>query len=109
MIIFYLEFFLLRISGWVNGWGASVARPAIVGVLIGSAFMILYRYTGVANSFKLAAMKAFDVTLLFGYTKHASTGTCFSEQVKYAANAFLGLWWYAIFVPTVINRISRVR
>lgn len=107
--IYYAESFFLRISGAVNGWGASVVRPALVGIFISVLFALWYRYFGIAPSLKVAAMKSFDVTLLFGYTKHAQSGNCFSEQVAYAANAFLGLWWYAIFVPTIINRISRVR
>ncbi|HEF4840210.1 TPA: pentapeptide repeat-containing protein [Burkholderia vietnamiensis] len=107
--IFYAESIFLRISGAINNWGASVARPAIVGILIGIVFMLWYRFYGMAPALKVAAMKSFDVTLLFGYTKHAQNDSGFPEQVAYAINAFLGLWWYAIFVPTIINRISRVR
>ncbi|CAN0622107.1 conserved membrane protein of unknown function [Burkholderia multivorans] len=109
LLIFYAESFFLRISGAVNNWGASVARPALVGIFIGFVFTFWYRYFGMTPSLKVAAMKSFDVTLLFGYTKHAQIGNCFFEQISYAANAFFGLWWYAIFVPTIINRISRVR
>ncbi|WP_158939781.1 pentapeptide repeat-containing protein [Burkholderia sp. S171] len=107
--IFYAESIFLRISGAVNNWGASVARPALVGFFIGVVFTAWYHFFGITPSFKIAAMKSFDVTLLFGYTKHATSSICFFEQISYAANAFLGLWWYAIFVPTIINRISRVR
>lgn len=107
--IFYAESLFLRISGSVNSWGASVVRPALVGVFIGALFTVWYRIFNITSSLEVAAMKSFDVTLLFGYTKHAQSGSCFFEQISYAVNAFFGLWWYAIFVPTIINRISRVR
>nr|WKF55580.1 hypothetical protein HUO10_000024 [Paraburkholderia busanensis] len=112
--IFSVESFFLRISGLVNNWGASVARPACVGLAIALFFSFWYYFAWLyifkqTPSAKMAAMKSFDVTLLFGYTKHAQSGSNFLEQISYAINAFLGPWWYAIFVPTVINRISRVR
>ncbi|MGQ7938250.1 anti-phage Hailong system effector protein HalA [Paraburkholderia sp. D1E] len=114
LLLFYVESVLLRISGTINNWGASVARPAVVGLIIAAAFAGWYYFAwrfflGMSPPLKETAMKSFDVTLLFGYTKHALAGSRFFEQTSYAINAFLGLWWYAIFVPTVINRISRVR
>lgn len=109
VLIYFAEYCLLRVSGLVNGWGASIARPALVGVAIGLVFMFWYKHFNIAPNFKMAAMKSFDVTLLFGYTKHAEKSEIAFEQISYAANAALGLWWYSIFVPTIINRISRVR
>jgi hypothetical protein len=113
-----LELSILNISGAINEWGYSLARPALVGLLMIALFAIVYKMTGVtcstaetveACTWKLAFMTSFDVSLLVGYTKHAAEKTKWIPQVIYGINALVGLWWYAIFVPTVINRISRVR
>lgn len=113
-----LELYILRISGAINAWGYSLARPALVGLLMIALFAAIYKTTGVtcgmtdaveACTWKLSFMTSFDVSLLIGYTKHAAEKTKWLPQVIYGINALFGLWWYAIFVPTVINRISRVR
>ncbi|WP_196482868.1 hypothetical protein [Burkholderia stagnalis] len=103
------ELIILNASGTINAWGFSLARSALVGVALIIAFMAIYYTLGIANSGWLALMMSFDVTLLVGYTKHATENSIWLAQFLYALNALLGLWWYAIFVPTVINRISRVR
>ncbi|PMS19152.1 hypothetical protein C0Z18_15195 [Trinickia dabaoshanensis] len=113
-----LELSILKISGAVNEWGYSLARPALVGLMMIALFAVIYKQAGVtcdapdvigACTWKLAFMTSFDVSLLVGYTKHAAEKTLWIPQVIYGINAIFGLWWYAIFVPTVINRISRVR
>lgn len=100
---------ILKLSGSINAWGYSLARPALVGFALICIFALIYFLTGISSTAKLAAMTSFDVTLLVGYTKHASEQSTWPAQIVYGVNALLGLWWYAIFVPTVINRISRVR
>jgi len=103
------ELIILNASGAINAWGFSLARAALVGVALIIAFMAIYFALGITDSGWLALMMSFDVTLLVGYTKHATEQSSWLAQFLYALNALLGLWWYAIFVPTVINRISRVR
>lgn len=103
------ELIILNASGTINAWGFSLARAGLVGVALIIVFMAIYFAFGIANSVWLALMMSFDVTLLVGYTKHATEKSSWLAQSIYALNALLGLWWYAIFVPTVINRISRVR
>lgn len=103
------ELIILNASGTINAWGFSLARAALVGIAVIIAFMAIYFAFGIADSGWLALMMSFDVTLLVGYTKHATKELNWLAQLLYAFNALLGLWWYAIFVPTVINRISRVR
>ncbi len=107
--ILYIEYAILNISGKINGWGFSIARPAIIGACLILFFGLAYWKMGISCTFPRALIAGFDVTLLFGYTKHAAKGLPWVTDVLYASNAFLGLWWYAVFVPTVINRISRVR
>lgn len=100
------ELAILRLSGWVNNWGQSIAKPAIIGAIITLAFGAGYSWE--QSSLYLGMIKAFDITFLIGYTKHSSLETCMTKQLLYAGNAFIGLWWYAIMVPCLVNRISRV-
>lgn len=111
-----IEIFILKTSGYINGWGASIAKPFFLGMALMAIFAILYFMLASPNNsnanippFIAAIIKSFDITLLFGYTKHASTQSSICDQIVYGLNAIFGLWWYSILVPTVINRISRVR
>jgi hypothetical protein len=105
----WLDIAILSISGFINSWGSSISRPAIAGFIVSMIFTLIYYYLGVKPSFLSSAMASFDITLVAGYTKHSSTSSTHLAQFFYAVNLFFGLWWYAIMVPTVINRISRVR
>lgn len=104
-----IENIVLRASGAVNGWGGSLARPALLGLFLVIFFAIIYYFEDKNLGAKLATIKSFDITLLIGYTKHATSSSEWIDQFLYAINALVGLWWYAVFVPTVINRVCRVR
>ncbi|MDH1692593.1 pentapeptide repeat-containing protein [Pseudomonas sp. GD03766] len=116
-MVFSAEQAIISISGWINGWGGSLVRPAALGVFLILLFAVLYSFfetaavdaKSVLHGYPKAVVMAMDITLLFGYTKHISTSTEAVTQFIAIANAVLGLWWYAIFVPTVINRICKVR
>lgn len=108
-----LEELVISLSGTLNGWGANLARAASIGLILTAFFSVIYFILGQSEAtpvtWKLSLIKSLDVTLLIGYTKHATSTLGWKTQALYGANAILGLWWYAIFVPTVINRICRVR
>ncbi|MFM5274077.1 pentapeptide repeat-containing protein [Aeromonas caviae] len=104
---------LISISGSINGWGGNISRATLFGVLIILIYSIIYTFVNFdgfePSPWKLAIIKSLDISLLIGYTKHATVALNWKVQTLYGINALLGLWWYAIFVPTVINRICRVR
>lgn len=102
----WLEIILINITGTLNSWGKSIARPAVIGLLLTTFFGILYGF--IDNDYKMGLIKGFDLTFLVGYTKHSDKTDPLGMQALYAVNAFFGLWWYAVLVPTIINRISRV-
>ena len=102
----FFELLILNISGTVNCWGKSIARPAIIGISITLLFGVIYGV--MLSDLKLGLIKGFDITFLVGYTKHSEKTTPIYMQLLYGTNAFFGLWWYAVLVPTIINRISRV-
>jgi hypothetical protein len=102
----WLEIFLINITGSLNSWGKSIARPAVIGIILTLFFGFFYGYLD--NNYRQGLIKGFDITFLIGYTKHSLTSESTNMQILYGANAFFGLWWYAVLVPTIINRISRV-
>lgn len=108
-----LEKNIISLSGWVNGWGGNISRAALCGLSLILSFFLFYSIFKFGPDHELTwknyLIKSFDITLLIGYTKHATSAQCWQEQTLYGVNALLGLWWYAIFVPTIINRICRVR
>jgi uncharacterized protein YjbI with pentapeptide repeats len=102
----YFELFLLNTSGFVNCWGKSIARPAMIGLGLTLTFGLIYGY--LSDDFQKGLVQGFDITFLIGYTKYADKSTPINIGILYGVNAFFGLWWYAVLVPTLINRISRV-
>jgi hypothetical protein len=102
----YFELLLLNMSGFVNCWGKSIARPAIIGAALTLVFGFLYGY--MLDDWQKGMIKGFDITFLVGYTKYAEATTSIPLQLLHCTNVFFGLWWYAVLVPTLINRISRV-
>lgn len=112
-IFCFIEKVLIYCSGSMNGWGGNVVRAALIGLSLVILFSCVYTFKCFdwldPLAWRLALIKSFDISLLVGYTKHATKGLTWQEQGLYSVNAVFGLWWYAIFVPTVINRICRVR
>lgn len=106
---YILERTFIQALAFFNNWGASLLRPLAVGFAIAALFSCIYRYFEFAKSWKDAWLTSIDITLVAGYTKHAIAGHLFSEQSIYLSNLIFGLFWFSIVVPTLINRISRVR
>lgn len=107
--IFSLEKIIISMSGKINGWGGQVGRAGLCGLGIILLFSACYYFLGVTPGIGQSTIAALEITLLVGFTKYTSLNNTLLEQTAYAVNVVLGLWWYAVFVPTVINRISRVR
>lgn len=105
-LVGHLEFAILNSSASINAWGRSIVRPTLLGL----AIMLLFGacYGSQLGNYYQGLIQGFDITFLVGYTKYANSGISELTQALYALNAFLGLWWYAILVPTLINRLSRV-
>ena len=54
-----------------------------------------------------AALRSLDCSLVFGYTKYASSRQQRLLDYLTLANAFAGLYWYALFVPALSKRLFR--
>lgn len=105
---YFLELITLKISGNINGWGGNIGRSLIFGIAVIIVFWWFYFSTGIAPEFHQAGLAALEITLLIGYTKYTTLSTSLFTQSIFALNMILGLWWYGIFVPTVVNRINRL-
>lgn len=110
-----LETAILNILGSLNGWGASISRCAIFGILILTIFSGVYYFTGLDSLAETdpllphivkSIIESFDITFLAGYTKYVSAKDNYTYQLVCLSNMLLGLTWYAISIPTIINKIS---
>lgn len=103
-----LDFVVLWIFGLVNSWGSSVARPVFIGLCLILAFAYYYSYAE-GMSMKLSSEKAAEILLLFGYTKHSVLNVSDNNQVVQFSNAVVGVLWYVVTIPTIVNKLTRVR
>lgn len=109
LVILVFEREMIRFIGTINNWGESVAKPAIIGLLIIFAFSLLYYTLEIKPTFWSSVEASIDISLLIGYTKHASLTSTPGERFAYVCNMLIGLIWYSVFVPTIIGRVSRIR
>lgn len=103
------EWLILQLIGFVNAWGASVARPSLIGALIVLSFASLYYWLGMPSDYGGALIKSIEVTLLIGYTNHSSGAISACNHYLVLLNMIVGLLWYVVIIPTLVNRVSRVR
>lgn len=125
---FYIEHKIIHIFGFANAWGGSLQRLFLLGFLILIGFGTLYFFVddGYVNHLNRVGMvekihvegwyrflssfiKSFDVTFLAGYTKHITNSDGLFKQLLLLSNMLLGLFWYAVAIPSLINKISVTR
>lgn len=108
--LLYLEQGMVLLSGRFNGWGGKLGRCVVLGLCLVAFFGWYYWLIGAINrDIPEGLLAALEITLLVGFTKFSTSTQEFMTQVAFSMNMLLGVWWYAIFVPTLINRLSRVR
>ncbi|MER8856897.1 MULTISPECIES: hypothetical protein [unclassified Mesorhizobium] len=107
LVLNVAEWMILNAAGSVNAWGRSVVRPSLIGAAIVAFFTIAYAPT--AKDWLNAFIKAVEITLLVGYTNHSPASLSTGAHFLVLANMIAGLFWYVVFIPTLINRVSRVR
>ncbi len=104
-----IETAIINSFGFINAWGASIFRVFLTGVFMLIGFSAVYYNIGYCKTYTDSLITGFDITLLIGYTKHETKDLPIHQQLLFASNGLLGLIWYAIVVPTIVNKISRVR
>jgi hypothetical protein len=104
-----IDLILINIAGLVNAWGRSTARPAVIGFILVFLFSIYYYIESIAGGYYKALIKSAEITLLIGFTNHSPANMELQSHFVVLFNMIVGLAWYVIFIPTVINRICRIR
>lgn len=103
-----IENFIINTSGLINGWGGSLFRCVSVGLSIMLGFTIIYALMS-GSGFIASFMKSIDITLLTGYTKYSLYKPCNEilepYEIIHMINMVIGIWWYGILIPTLINKI----
>jgi hypothetical protein len=103
-----LDFAALWVFGLINSWGSSVARPISIGFFLILAFAYYYSCAEEMNMTQ-GSEKAAEILLLFGYTKHSILNVSNDVQLVQFANALVGVLWYVVTIPTIVNKLTRVR
>lgn len=109
LFVCHVERLVIECSGKINNWGASIGRPTITGFTIFCFFTLFYWLVGIRHGAISAMITSLEITLLIGYTKHALLNDSLPVQSAFLANMVAGVIWYSVMIPTIINRISRVR
>ncbi|QRG79202.1 pentapeptide repeat-containing protein [Citrobacter sp. R56] len=116
--LFPFEKIMLNCFGLINGWGSNFLRCMFFGGVIFSIFTIIYFIqqnvliaTEVPWSKGLlkSMIQSLDITFLAGYTKYSIANDPPGQQFLLLINMILGLFWYGVSLPTLINKISVAR
>lgn len=125
---YFFEDKVIKLFGFMNSWGGSLQRLFFIGFSILVFYCLIYMCMDngsvnymVSDSrisvvhaekwyyFLSSLIKSFDVTFLAGYTKHISNSDGLLKQYVLLSNMLLGLFWYAVAIPSLINKISVTR
>lgn len=94
--------------GTINAWGASLSRPVLFGFIISLFYAYAYKSL-IVLSWPDALRRSIEVMFLFGYTSHSDSNSVGLITYLTLSNALIGVAWYVISVPTVVNKLTRVR
>ncbi|MCZ7452318.1 pentapeptide repeat-containing protein [Rhizobium rhizogenes] len=104
-----LEYLIINSVGWLNNWGASIAKPTLMGAFMVVLFAFLYWISSIKQTMLGALSASIDISLLVGFTKQANNSLPMGTKFIFTLNMIVGLIWYSVLLPTVVNRISRIR
>ncbi|MGX5027721.1 pentapeptide repeat-containing protein [Enterobacter asburiae] len=117
-LLFPLEKGMLNSFGMINGWGSNLLRCMFFGCVIFSIFSIIYFFQSYGSfsgdnlwfdTIFRSMIKSLDITFLAGYTKYSLASDSSENQLLLLSNMILGLFWYGVSLPTLINKISVAR
>lgn len=103
-----VESLLLRFLGTMNAWGGSIFRTLVIGAFLLIIFSAINVYFFQKSCFD-GFVRSFEVFFLFGYTNYTPKDLPQFERIFLMLNAFLGILWYVINVPTIVNKLTRIR
>ena len=97
---------IMRMSGYFTDWGSSPMKSGwfLLGALV--IFTAIY-CLGFKQNFSSAAVRALDCTFVIGYSNYPHGPNIKALDWAMFVNAFVGLWWYGLFVPALTKRLFR--
>lgn len=103
-----LEIGCLYTFGWLNRWGASVARPLLMLVGTFILFSLIYTYSS-THDLLSGFSKSFEITSIAGYTRGATSEPSALMRLTEWANLSAAIVCYTVFFATAVAKIARVR
>ncbi|MEZ7010942.1 hypothetical protein ACB042_15765 [Aeromonas sp. S13(2024)] len=114
--LYNLESLFMRLFGFINGWGGSFIRCIVFGFSILATYSVVYFFKNTVgesgefiNGALEAIVKSIDITFVAGYTKHSTADDGLTLQLIHISNMLLGLSWYAVSIPTIVNKTCLAR
>jgi len=105
-----VEGIILRAIGGMNAWGASISRSVAIGMIFMTLTSVSMRLIQNDISWSSAFFKTCEIFFLFGFTNYtANLELPHLERALCVGVAIFGLVWYAVFITTVINKLTRQR
>jgi hypothetical protein len=104
-----LEKWVLSAVGSINGWGASIARPIILFLVLYGVFGIIYKIFLLHSPIYHPWQKSFDICTLAGYGNEEANDQPTWLRVIEDLQVMISIFLYTVFFSTVIARLSRPR
>jgi len=106
--IWWCEREVLRLAGFVNGWGISAVRPLVIAIVMFAVFGFFYNFLPTSLSSVSPWQRSYDIAIVAGYSLYGDENI-FCAKVVQNLQIFVSIIIYTIFFSTVVNRLSRVR
>lgn len=95
------------LSGFLNNWGESLLRPVVFAGCVALAFSVIYWFIDPKiSSWWDSLLMSIDITLVAGYSKYLAQEPRWINWLL-LTNLTFGIFWYSIFVPTLLRHTMR--
>jgi len=97
---------IMRFAGFFTDWGSSPIKSGwyLLGAIV--VFSAIY-WLAFRQDLSSALLRALDCTFVFGYGNYPHGQNLKALDWVMFVNAFVGLWWYGLFVPALTKRLFR--
>jgi hypothetical protein len=103
---YYVDLLAVRAAGGLTDWGQSITRPLVFILTIMCVFCVVY-LLAFGVSYKWAAVRSVEVSLVAGYTAHVTEKDSAALRVVTLLNLIVGIYWYSLIVPVVTRKFLR--
>ncbi|MFD1949494.1 pentapeptide repeat-containing protein [Sphingomonas arantia] len=108
LLLHLVNYVILRVFGWLNGWGESVSRPYLALVTCFVFFAEVYKHFPSKNFNGHSWQKSFDISLLVGFTNQSEVVGSTLSLIQ-NVHVIIAISIYSVFFATLISKLSRAR